>query len=338
MLPSHVAELGGLNRIGGFLVSDDDIIILGDHDPRWPPIHIDDLMIGLRSGYEVSASYHEAPGCSIDPRIGAADPWLIQDVRVLGIETSDCRMAARHVALDYELKYAGAGLREIPGVHDTFSARRGRDLCAGAHTSEAVTTGFWFCAAYPEERPRFEVDGPAVLIRHPVGVRVLSERSFLGATNNGSGAEPDPVAAAFAADVTHVLASETRREYQALVNDFRVIELGRVLNFRTVPASRFEYLLYEHRLSPIAVPRLVRGIRRAEQVQMSCDEAPNGGGLIRSVKRSSEYRGGVEAHIDIPAGQFVEKAGGMRDQWLDRVIRSRPAADSLIWAVNSGVG
>ena len=132
-LPQQLVQLGGLNRIHGFLLEPDgEVILLGEHDPALPTLHLDDVAVALRNAYQVSAAYQGVLGCTIDPWAGAEDPWRIQRVTVFGMPPT-VRMAARHVLVDFELKKVSAGLlllvQGVPSLHEldmaTFSP------CAG---------------------------------------------------------------------------------------------------------------------------------------------------------------------------------------------------------------
>lgn len=338
-LPKEIVELGGLNRIRGFVVEEGgDVVLFGDRDGRAPQIHIDDLMVSVRSAYQTESLYREAPGCSIDPRDDAEDPWAIQDVRVLGMPR--CRMAHRHVALDYELKFVGSGIAKLDGVRDAFTFRQNEQPLCGDPRGEAaeVQNRFWFAALYPEAQPRFEVDDRTVVIRHPVDVQVLTEQRLRGGSPETTAGLADPAAEQFAASVTQLLVSGQRREYGELRNDFRVIEVGRLLRFRQAPIETFAYLLQEHDYEPVEVPHFVVGIRRTEQVEVVC------GGNVEVTEhaiqsratvqhRNTSYRGGVDASVETPPTHFADEIAGRFAELRMRIRQSRPSAEALIWSI-----
>jgi hypothetical protein len=191
-LTDELTNLGGMNRLHGFILgSDGEILLLGDRDTSQPAIKLESLVSALRNAYMVSTVYHGAPGCSIDPRPGD-DPWRIQDVRVFGMPVS-CSMAARHVSLDYELKKAAAGIpiggtKLLPSI---FELKREADaLCGRTSGSDQNTEEahrFWFYALLPPP-PRFVREESGVCIRKPVGVQVLTEKEFLDRTGKRVGA------------------------------------------------------------------------------------------------------------------------------------------------------
>lgn len=343
-LSEEFQYLGGLNQIRGFAASgSDDVVLFGAENANAPPIHVDDLMVALRSAWPASSAHEawEPVGCTIDPRAGAEDPWAIQDVRVFGqpcvAETAaliSSRMAQRHVLLDYEMKRAGAGLVSLDGVRSSFGSDQDASLCtAVSPTNTQQTSRFWFCALYPLEAPRFEVDDSSALIHRPVSVQVLTERVKLGAGRVG---DADPMAERFAGDLTRLLNSGKRPDYEALVNDFRMIELGVLMQKLKVPADRFAYLLREHEHEPVRIQRYVTGIRRSRTDEIVCD------GNITSTKdgveatsrlyrRVSEYRGGLEARVAISDENVTapDAVVGIRN----RVLQARSLRNALVWNV-----
>jgi hypothetical protein len=338
-VPPLDRDLHGLNRIEGFTVLDDgDVVLFGRRDSAGAPIHIDDLMVALRSAYGADG---EAPGCSIDPRDDHADPWSIQRVRILGMPL-DCLMARRHVAVDYELKLAGAGLLVLgDGVAGAFDrSRDGRSICSAAASEPlSVSHRFWFCALYPQET-RFEQQDATTLIRHPVNVQVLTERR-LHDRAGVKGAEPDAAADRFAHGVTNLLAQAGRKAYQEVRNDFRVIELARLMAYQNVPRERFAYLLEEHIHEQVEVPRYVTGVRRTERSEVTCggEVDDSGDGLrasSRVVRAQRDYRGGVEARIEISREHVARSATGSLGLLAKRIAASRPSAAAVTWEIAEG--
>jgi hypothetical protein len=334
-LSPDVAALGHVNRIHGLIATSDDVILLGNADPRAPTFHLDDLMVAMRSAYQVDPLYRDSPGCTIDPRDRSKDPWTVQDVRVLGMPP--CAMAKRHVTLDYELKLARAGVRRIEGMPQAFGEdAAGGSLCdSNASPSSERQARFWFAPHYPNARPRFEADDAAILIKHPIGVQLLTEQRLHAGKNDGasSGDEAD----AFAGAVTRLLAAGTRRDYLELINDFRLIELGQLCRVREIPPATFAYLLREHVVQPVEIPSMVVGISRSDTTTVVCSgkvEITNGTatGHIESRRLERRYRGGVDAGVEVPAAA-VEKQPGRFAGLSRRVTDARPAPTALTWRV-----
>lgn len=331
-LPTDVVQLAGMNRIDGVVIAETDIILLGRREASAPFIHVDDLMVAIRSAYETDNIYRAAaPGCSIDPRDGQKDPWGVQDVRVLGMP--NCRMSRRHVDLDYELKFVGSGLRKLDGVPDTFSADDDEDPYCGTARGPAlnVRNRYWFAPRYPDVKERFESDDRVVLIKHPIEVQVLTEQQMRQAGVNGA----SPEAEAFTQALTRLLAAGTRREYIELRNDYRVIEVGRILRVKSAPDALLGYLLHEHRHETIFVPELVVGVKRTDRVTAVC------GGNVEATPRSitatsnvrqieKSYRGGVDAGVRVDPASF-STAPSRFDSLRQQVARARPTDDALAW-------
>ncbi|MDC1288237.1 DUF1598 domain-containing protein, partial [Gammaproteobacteria bacterium] len=136
---AEVTHLANLKRIDGFVIDreNNDLVLIGQVDPTWPKLHLDDLVTALRSAWhryakrEGNTLYLSSPGVSIDPQPeviarlqqisqflnssntdtvrdqGLAD-WhqachLPQKVRVEGIPFHT-RSAATMLHVDYDLK------------------------------------------------------------------------------------------------------------------------------------------------------------------------------------------------------------------------------------------
>jgi hypothetical protein len=166
------SQLGGLNRLMGLSVeSDGDILLLGSHEPSWPRLRSDDLAVALRSAFRAGPEYQAAPGISIDPREGESDPWRIQQVKVMGLP-ADSEMAARFIAVDYELKKASLGLLVLkpglPNLMENFSDPVA--VCATSSQEERgshKTHRFWFCPLLADAG-RYMRHANAIAIHKPV--------------------------------------------------------------------------------------------------------------------------------------------------------------------------
>jgi hypothetical protein len=333
-----LAELGGLNRIIGVSIEEGG-------DASWPSLHVDDLAIALRSAYRTGPEYQEAPGCSIDPREGAEDPWQMQKVRVFGMPFS-CPMALRHVSVDYELKKASLGLTVLKaGLPSLFET--GSDpisICADAskgNSESQQTFRFWFCPLV-QDSPRFAQDGSAMWIEKPVGVQVLTEQEFLDQRAHRTGSKPaEGAALRFARAVSGLLAEGTLPQYAALRGDFRLLEAAKVMALMAHPVIGLAYFLSEHTLRAEKVPQYVGGLRREESGEVTCDnpvtERAEPGGMSYQAQESTrryhrQVRGGVEASVSIAARDVRATSGELADV-LDRVRKAKPSDDAAVWTV-----
>jgi hypothetical protein len=185
------------------------------------------------------------------------------------------------------------------------------------------------------------VDGGTVLVLKPVEVQLLTEQELRNKTGQRTGATaPAPQAAHFTRLVTDLLATAPAGPYAQLRNDFRLIEFGKLVHMRGLPATSLRYLLAEHALSAVPVPRFVGGVRRAEQGEVVCDstitEQPGPKGtLVQAQSRVRRYqhtaRGGVEVKITFAPAQFVEERAGVLEPLRRQVRAARPASRTLVW-------
>jgi hypothetical protein len=346
-LPDELVHLGGLNVLHGFMVEPDgEIILFGAHDPDLPLLHLDDVVVALRNAYQVSASYQGVLGCTIDPQPNAQDPWRIQTVQVFGMPAR-VTMAARHVAIDYELKKVSAGILslsdDVPSLHEL--TRSAVSLCNGPEGAEQQVEAvhrFWFAARYPSP-PRFTRDDGAVLILQPVEVQLLTERAFLNQEGlQGSSMSASPLAERFAQFVTQLLATNQVSHYAQLRNDFRVIEVSQLFRFQHVPAESLRYFLYDYPLADMPVPSFVGGIRREEQSAVVCnnritEEPVSQGVRIASTEQVHRWhfssRGGVEAAVRLSPDHFVTEQSGTLAALRQRIRAARPSANAILWSV-----
>jgi hypothetical protein len=346
-VPDTLVHLEGMNRLQGLMTEPDgELLLLGSRDTAAPSLHLDDLVVALRHAYQVDAAYQGVPGCTIDPWVGANDPWRIQRVVVTGMPPH-VPMAARHVAIDYALKKVSAGIMAL--THDVTSLyalhRAANPLCGdrqGQHTAQPIIHRFWFYPRYPPT-PRFMQEAHLVLILRPVEVQLLTEREFLSQTGQRQGSTvAAPAAQGFANAITQLLATTTHPDYTRLVQDFRCLELGQLLRFREVPAASVAYFLQDYPLTEVTVPAFVGGIRREEHGEVVCDtqiteqRLPQGT-HVASTEHIKRYhyvsRGGVEARIRLTPTQFAPERAGALARLRQQVRASRPSARTLWWAI-----
>ena len=304
----------------------------------------------LPISFKVSAEYQEPIGCTIDPIPGARDPWEIQSVKVLGMPFG-APMGDRHVEIDYELKRVGAGLKNLgPTVTSLYEMTRAESIpCQGGETPVAQhssTHRFWFTPLYPNRKPRFLQDGGAIWIEEPIHVQVQSEEEFLDNGKRVGGAPPQPAAVKFAESINKLLAGNEVRPYAHLRNDFRLVEVAAVMQFKQASAASLEYLLRDCPLRRLDTPSKVGGIRRQENGEAVCDGrvavVRHGGSVRETLNRSvdryrSEYRGGVEAAVSISGSDFNIAPNKAVAGFRQRVWASRASGDLSHWQIRSWV-
>jgi hypothetical protein len=342
---ARVSALGGLNRITGVsLERDGDLLLLGHKESRLPALHVDDLVIALRSAFRAGSQYQEPIGCTIDPREGADDPWTMQVARTFGIEPS--AMAARHVAIDYEMKQASLGLISLkPGMPTLLDEPDGPSGCAKsaklAKESTETAFRFWFCPKVAQA-PRFVREGGTLWIQKPVGVQVLTEQEFLDSKAHRVGGKPaEGSAVKFAAAMTGLLESGELPQYASLRGDFRLIEAAKLAPLLGVESDAIVYYLNDHVVRKEKVPAYVGGLWREETTEFTCqnkvEEIPDSEGVTYQTRadiRRSRQRvvGGVEASIPI-AAKDVRPGHNQLSAVMTRVREARPAADTAIWTI-----
>lgn len=340
----RMANLGGLNRLLGVSVeSDGEVLFLGHREPSWPSHHIDDMAVTLRSAFRAGPEYQEPIGCTIDPRAGEDDPWTMQAARTFGLEPS--AMAARHIAIDYEMKKASLGLVVLkPGMPTLMYSQDTIADCAARPTQPKETTTahrFWFCPNVPDA-PRFVRDGEAIWIRKPVHARVLTEQEFLDSKAHRVGAKAaEGSAVEFARAMTGLLESGELPQYAALRGDFRLIEAAKLLPLLGVEPALLRYYLSDHTLGKVNVPKFVGGLWREGSAEFTCEnkveEVPVSGGI--SYRSHADVRGrrwrvvgGVEARVPI-VERDVRAGRNELSAIMRQVRKARPSADAAIWTV-----
>jgi len=339
----RLVDLGGLNRLVGVSIENDgDVLLLGHREPSWPSVHIDDLVIALRSAFKAGPRYQEPIGCSIDPREGEADPWQMQKVSTFGME--DSRMAARHVAIDYELKKASLGLTVLkPGMPSLLDNSTRQVDCSSSQREGPTHSAhrFWFCPRVADA-PRFVRDGEAIWIHKPVGAQVLTEEEFLDSKAHRVGARPaEGAAVAFARAASELLASGALPHYAALRGDFRLIEAAKLVAVLGASPAALGYFLSEHVVRKEKVPKYVGGLWREETLEITCantvteTDIPGGksyAGHADIRKNRQRVIGGVEGRVPIVA-KDVRTGNQELSAVMQRVRSARPSADAAIWPV-----
>jgi hypothetical protein len=322
VIPEPIRRLHGLNRIDAILLDDkSDVLLAGDHNPSFPAIEIDDLLVALRSAFGAGPDYKGSPGCTIDPTPGAANPWQVQLVKVFGMPAG-APMGQRHVRIDYELKKVSAGLMDLsPSIPAMFESSRESAPCRtnmDARAPASATHRFWFTPLYPE-KPRFLQDDTGVFIDKPVKVQLQSEEEFLRDGRRVGSAPSQPAAVRFTEAVTRALDTDEITDYTHLRNDFRLIEAAVLMAHIGVNHEVLGYLLGECPLQLARPVERVSGIMRRESGEAACGSALTPGPKISTLltRYQQEFRGGVEARVAVTAADFVRDAA----QELSRLRR-----------------
>jgi hypothetical protein len=174
-------------------------------------------------------------------------------------------------------------------------------------------------------------------------VQLLTEQTFLDKAGKRTGAAPaSPQAEQFAEMITQFLTTHHSGLYGHLVSDFRVIEVGKLMQYQQVPAASLRYLLLEHPVQEVSVQGFVGGVRREERSEIVCaaqitEQKVSNGVRVESHEQVQQhyqiFRGGVEARIHLAAEQFTEEQSGVLSDLRRRVRASRPSANTLVWSI-----
>lgn len=182
---------------------------------------------------------------------------------------------------------------------------------------------------YPET-PRFEEGESAVQISRPVNVQLQTEEEFLDNSGRRKGArEARPAAQIFANQMTHLLAGNDFPLAGALRQAFRTIELGKLILRNPASRANTAYLTGEYSLPAAAVPKEVEGVFRRTEEMIDCGTASQ----YRSATVHREYRGGVEAAIELRNRDFGKDERGYLATLRNRTLGFRPTADALVWSI-----
>lgn len=344
--PRHGSDLAEMNVIDGLTIeADGEILLLGRSAPTLPRLAIHDLAVALRNAYATGPTYSGVPGCTIDPQEGSPDPFAIQEVKVFGIPHNS-PMAARFVAVDYEMKRVSAGIVSLrPDLRSFHELHRLQNLSCSDESGETRVISsvhrFWFCAKLPDS-PRYWEDDGVIWIRKPVHVQLLTERAYLDATGRSVGKAPaEPAAEEFARSVSEVLLGDEVPRYVQLRNDFRLIELAQILHHKQVSPEELGYFLYQYEVPSEAVPSYVGEVRRKEQGEVVCEshvwKEDRVTPTLRRRERILRYehlsQGGVRAEVPVHSPDFRSEALPVLAEVRRRALASRPSTDEFIWVI-----
>ena len=330
---AQAKSLCGITSLRGYLADANsrDIILLGVVDPDLPPLHLEDLVVALRSAWGVydrivgRTRYISDPGCSIDPnpavlaqlrdfdlsRPGTTsaddqnartEAWKSigrqpQKVRVMGVPF-DCRFAKVMVDADYYMKRIvnGTVALGIDGLYslsdmDIESYRQQLRAGKGSAAHGGSLSRFWFSPG----DATYEVRDGATILRS-CSVKLLTEEEYL--TEHGAIAQmgrPDPAAGRFARSFSekydHIAA--LRPIYKELKALFAYVAVARLMKDSRADSSALSYLLRNYRVPNIAVSRAVNGLTDVRVINEEVD-TPAGTTYMRLIQSSC---GGVTMNV-----------------------------------------
>jgi len=174
-----------------------------------------------------------------------------------------------------------------------------------------------------------------VLIEKPIGVQLQSEEEFMRAGERIGGTAPQPAAQHFANSVTKLLATDEVRDYSHLRNDFRLIEVARLIQFTRVPENTLDCLLHSLAIQRLPVRTRVKGICRRETGEVFCGGSSSENGRVvreRIDQYRREFRGGVEGAVKVDSSDFGDDAGHKLAHTRQVVLACRPDSGA-VWPV-----
>lgn len=363
-----VTHLAFLRRIDGFVIDREnrDLILIGQVDPSWPKLHLQNLVIAFRDAWHRYAKrrgntiFLTDPGVSIDPypkviaRLQAVgkrldqvkgtealdlqlESWhrvchLPQQVRVEGIPFHS-RFSAIMLEVDYDLKrVANASIAfEIDGLQSLASrhlaAAKGA-MVDGTPLNLSTMSRFWF---YPKEL-RVRADELAAIIEPDFGLKVLTEEEYLDSHGQivGTGAA-ESHAKAFAESVStfYPKIAKRRPAWRELDNLAWTIALARTIRHREALAQAgldIGWLLDEFELPRTTVPGTVPGCSNVQRADYR--QAVDGGYVVGALRIPS--CGGVEMAVKIDRDTYRPTSPELR-RLLHYASNGRPSDNVLFW-------
>lgn len=303
-----VSSLGRITRVTGLVVdpATRDCIVVGERDPARPALHLEDLVVMLRSAF--LHRHTEPPGVTIDP--AERNPrHAPQKVRYFG-HIEGTRSGRICFGGDLLMKQIGLGLRSprAPGVRSYFGLAVEEAKRTGRRRTE-VGSRYWY---YPIVARVLSVGNGVLLDRCEMAV--LTE--ILSARVDGR-----PVAnlAAFTHEPSERFAASFTAHFDELAREWKVIgelrslaalsALSRGLA-RTNVRPDLGYWLREY-----AVPEV---------------ETPTEVEVLRNVNR--ELRFEVYGGVSLEALSVRLKEGDLT-AFSEAVLAARPSPDALTWTL-----
>jgi hypothetical protein len=356
-LPRQLATLCGIVRFESFLVDEgnQDVILVGQQAGAGSPLHLDDLVVAMRS---IWGGGTEAVSCSLDPRrenisaikqvsekIGTIQSpeagqrinqqvkaiWGSQLVRVGGVPR-DSRYAHIMIDADYHMKRVSLGAQKLPGI-DSYLDLKAYDVKGRiAQGDDTVPPGlsfnrFWF--SVEKEFPSFtEDEGIAWLKACPI---VLFTEKQMDASSGElyDVEEDDSVAIAYAKGFSD--------QFPRLAE--QVTPYGDLRNLYLLKAV-LESLRFRHAAEQIGLDMDVFLSQYACKTAKPMPDSLEGCVLSQEVflkgkDGSTTYWyfpvtfGGVNMEMEVQESSFE------KDESLKRVkskaLRMRPSPDALFW-------
>ena len=267
-LPDGLRRAGGLTRLHGYVLSGDDILVLGRREDGVDPLTIDDWVVGFRAAWKEN----ETPLVSLDPdpdNLGG-DPRT----RIQGIP-GDSAFALAMLEADYAMKKIMGGVEpvDVPGY---------RTLKEILHdTRRAFISRFWLYPVQPAPGDiQMSADGSSVIFLG--GTQVLSEEMrLLKEGLVGTGETFGPAEEAARSFSVHYESIAARKPiFRRLQGLFDVVLLGRVWRHRGLTSPWLDRLCsLPHR--PVAITPTYPAIRVVVRREGNSEYSLSGGVQVK---------------------------------------------------------
>lgn len=354
-------HLCGITKPIGYIedTKNDDIILIGEADPKLPPLYADDLIVAMRNEWLLYAQnrsrvfYYSAPGCSIDPdpkvlnelqQLNSSKSGGVEDafqeylknwnsiggkpqkVRVLGIPF-DTRFARVMVEADYFMKRLvnGSASLNIKGFKSLseMSADEVKDNLARGKPAERIVclNRFWFNPG----KATYSGNNGVFKLRE-CEVQLLTEEEYLSEQGMTSSGRSNSMAKQFARNFSEHYGeiADAYPIYAELQNLFRLVGIAKLMKDNAASCSSLDYLLKSFPMDKIQVQRDLPGLTNVKEVT---DEKETRDGKIttRVVLPSC---GGVNIDIRLQKTQSDPAS----DQSLKKsVLGARKSPKTLFW-------
>lgn len=363
-LRREIEDLAGIGWLEGFVVDPDnrDVILIGRPAPKWPTLHMDDLVVNLRNIWK-GEPY---PYCSLDPnpedvrklnqiasRTGVVnsfdqmsrlfkqikDAWGPQRVVVGGVPRNS-RHAHVMIDADYHMKKLSQGLVELKGIRSCLDivmedAKRQINSSDRPPIPGMSMSRFWFHVG--KGQPAYQ-ESNGIVCLEKCSVVVLTEKQR--STANGAlydSAEDDPHANEFAQELSERFqeAATLVPQYAHLENLFRLNALLRAMHFRDAAnQARLDvnFWLKDYRYNKDRpMPPSWSGLANSKEVRGRVTQ----GGQLYEYLLFPMVCGGVSMEINLDRRNFSWTKGDEMDRLRKLVIKSRPNLGALSWSIPS---
>jgi len=357
-----VRNLAGIGWVDAYVVDQNnrDVILVGRRSSAWPSLHLDDLVLAIRSTWG-TGSY---PYCSLDPRpedvrkitqilsqSGAItsvsdmrrlfrrvkDTWGPQTVVVGGVPRNS-GYAHVLIAADYHMKKLSQGLVQVESIPSCIDivladARRSAEQSGRISPMGLSTSRFWFHVGKGE--PTYQ-ESEDIVCLDKCSVVVLTEKQRAAADGTlfDAGAD-DPNAKAFADALSGHLdhAACAVPEYADLINLYRLGALVEAMRLRNAPDKagldlKFYLRDFAYQMeSPMPVSK--PGLANSEEVTGNLTR----GGLLYQYVLCPIVCGGVSMDMPITSAQFRKTQFPNLNRLRQATLASRPRHDALFWLI-----